>query len=267
MSELAQASKTQKLYLLLRHQIVGGELAIGDRLPSEPDMGVLHGVSRVTVRRVLAHLEEDGLISRQPGVGTFVKSSGVGRPIVAELANALAGLNEMGRATDVKLLSFAYVRPPLAVAQSLKLRPETRTQRSVRVRMSSKEPFSYLVAYVPERISATYSEADLATRSFLSLLERSGIEIAEAVQTVSATLATPEIADALKVDVGGPLLSITRVAFDKSGEGVQHLQGFYRPDRFRFEMHLTRSSEAADEFIWKPSHARGARANKRSALA
>ncbi|HEY8580183.1 MAG TPA: GntR family transcriptional regulator [Beijerinckiaceae bacterium] len=265
MAQPAQASKTQKLYLMLRHQIVGGELAVGDKLPSEPELGVLHGVSRVTVRRVLGLLEEDGLISRQPGVGTFVKSAGVGRPIVAELANALAGLNEMGRETDVKLLSFAYVRPPSSVAQSLKLRPDARTQRSIRVRMSHKEPFSYLIAHVPERVSATYSERELATQPFLGLLERSGVAIGEAVQTVSATLATPEIAAALRTDVGAPLLSITRVTFDKNGEGVQHLQGFYRPDRFRFEMHLTRSKEEPQEFVWKPSTARALRPAKRNA--
>ncbi|MBX9741285.1 MAG: GntR family transcriptional regulator [Beijerinckiaceae bacterium] len=257
MLSVATASKTQRLYLLLRHQILGGELNVGDKLPSEPELGALHGVSRVTVRRVLGQLEDEGFISRQPGVGTFVKERAVSRPIVAELSEALANLNEMGRATSVKLLSFAYVQPPAHVAAALNITRETRTQRSVRIRLSNKDPFSYLLTHVPERISSTYSEQELATQSFLSLLERSGVRIARATQTVTATLATPEISEALKVDIGAPLLSITRVNFDEAGVGVQHLQAYYRPDRYRFEMHLVRGKEA-EEFVWA-ADTRGAR--------
>jgi GntR family transcriptional regulator len=249
MLSVATASKTQRLYLLLRHQILGGELNAGEKLPSEPELGALHTVSRVTVRRVLGQLEDEGLISRHPGVGTFVKERAVSRPIVAELTDALANLNEMGRVTSVKLLSFAYVQPPAQVAIALNIARDTRTQRSVRIRLSNKDPFSYLLTHVPERISSTYSEQELATQSFLSLLERSGVRIARATQTVTATLATPEIAEALKIDIGAPLLSITRVNFDQSGEGVQHLQAYYRPDRYRFEMHLVRGQET-ESFVW-----------------
>lgn len=261
MLSVASASKTQRLYLLLRHQILSGELCAGDKLPSEPELGSLHAVSRVTVRRVLGQLEDEGLISRRPGIGTFVQKRGVSHPIVADLSDALANLNEMGRATSVKLLSFTYVEPPERIAASLKIASGARTQRSVRIRFSNKEPFSYLLTHVPERISATYSEHELATQSFLSLLERSGARIARAVQTVTATLATPEIADALKMDIGGPLLSLERVNFDQDGMGVQHLQAYYRPDRYRFEMHLVRSKEA-EEFVWAPEHV-----SRREALA
>jgi GntR family transcriptional regulator len=262
----AKASKTQLLYLLLRNRILGGELAAGDRLPSEPELGVQHGVSRVTVRRVLGQLEDEGLLSRQPGIGTFVKAAVTSQPMVVELSDALANLNEMGRATSVKLLSFSYVRPPGPIAASLKLPVGTRTQRSIRVRMSRQEAFSYLLAHVPERLSSSYSERELATQPLLSLLERTGLKIDHATQTVAATLATPEIAEALSMDIGAPLLSITRVIFDKAGDGVQHLQAFYRPDRFRFEMHLVRSKEA-EAFVWTPGKTATGRAAKKVAWA
>lgn len=256
------ASKTQRLYLLLRHRILGGELAAGDRLPSEPELGHLHDVSRVTVRRVLGQLEDEGLLSRQPGIGTFVKAVPNSQPMVTELSDALANLSEMGRATSVKLLSFAYVRPPASIAASLKLPAGMRTQRSIRVRTAQREPFSYLLAHVPERISSTYSERELATQPLLSLLERTGTKIDHATQTVTATLATPEIAEALSMDIGAPLLAVTRVIFDKAGEGVQHLQAFYRPDRFRFEMHLVRSKDV-EAFSWTPGKAATRRSSKK----
>ena len=132
MLSVATASKTQRLSLWLRHQILSGELNPGDKLPSEPELGSLHGVSLVTVRRVLGQLEDEDFISRRPAASTFVKERPVSRPIVAELSEALANLNKMGRATSVKLL-FAYVKPPIHVATSLRTSRETQTQRSVRI--------------------------------------------------------------------------------------------------------------------------------------
>jgi len=266
MSSAAEASKTQRLYLLLRHRIVSGELGVGDKLPSEPELGSLHGVSRVTVRRVLGQLEEEGLISRQPGIGTFVQHDGFRHPVKADLANVLAGLTEMGRATTARLLSFTYVKPPAPIARALRIAPDERTQRSVRIRAVHGEPFSYLLVHVPESIGMTYSEKELASKSLLGLLERSGVVIGRAMQTVTATLATPQLADALNIDIGAPLLGITRVIYDADEQGVQHLQAFYRPDRFIFQMELVRSKQQ-NQFVWAPSAGKPARKSKRSVYA
>ncbi len=102
--EGVDTSKTHRLYLMLRHAIMTGELGGGARLPSEPDLGHLHRVSRVTVRRALDQLEREGLIKRQPGAGTFVAARRATRPVVADLSNALVDLIEMGRRTGVRVL-------------------------------------------------------------------------------------------------------------------------------------------------------------------
>ena len=102
MAEAIETSKTRRVYLTLRDRISSGELTPGTRLPSEPDLAELHDVSRVTIRRALAELEREGLISRRPGAGTFITARMIKRPIVADLSNALAHLVEMGRSTDVR---------------------------------------------------------------------------------------------------------------------------------------------------------------------
>jgi GntR family transcriptional regulator len=157
----------------------------------------------------------------------------------------------MGRRTGVRLLSFAYVNPPESVAVSLGLEPGERTQRSIRVRLIDGAPFSYLVTHVPERIGVTYSEADLASMPLLGLLERSGIVVDEASQSIGATLAGPDIAEALELEIGSPLLSLTRVVWDPSGQGVEHLHALYRPDRYSFHMDLVRTG-AAGARRWNP---------------
>jgi len=246
-----EPSKTQRLYLLLKEQILKGTLSPGYRLPSEPQLAAQHRLSRVTIRRALDGLEQDGLIRRQPGAGTFVLDARPRKGVVGDLSNMLAHLVAMGRATRAKLLSFGYDVPPPAVSAALKLGDGERVQHSVRVRLIDDTPFSHLTTYVPERIGVTYSEADLASTPLLTLLERSGVVADRASQTVSATLAGPEIAELLQVEIGSPLLSMTRVVFDDHGRGVEYLSALYRPDLHSFQMEMTRTGIGAER-RWSP---------------
>ncbi len=250
MDAAAEPLKARRIYLLLRDRISTGDLEPGARLPGESHLATEHGVSRVTVRRALDQLAGEGLVMRRPGAGTYVSERRV-RPIVADLSNILAHLIDMGRSTSVRLLSFAYVTPPESVAEALKLKPGERTQRSVRVRLIDGQPFSYLTTHVPERVGLTYSEAELAATPLLELLERSGVYAERASQTIGATLAGPEAATALGVEVGSPLLSMRRVVFDRADRGVEHLHALYQPDRYSFHMDLVRSGEIGDR-RWNP---------------
>lgn len=248
----AETSKTHLLYLLLKERITSGAVAPGEKLPSEPALAGMHGLSRVTVRRALDGLAQEGLITRAAGTGTFVAPAAERAPMVADLTNMLAHLVQMGRDTRVRLLAFSYGVPPAPVCRALRLEPGERTQHSLRVRYLDDVPFSYLSTHVPERIGVTYSEADLATRPLLELLEHSGVVAHKADQTISATLAGPEAAEALGVEVGSALLSLTRVVLDRAGRGIEHLAALYRPDKHAFHMEMIRTGGGAAR-RWRPS--------------
>lgn len=246
MSDGIEPLKGRRVYLVLRDRIVSGALAAGERMPGEPSLAAEHGVSRVTLRRALDRLAEEGLITRKPGSGTFVRGGAVAGPIVSDFGRVYSHLVEMGSRTQVRLLAFAYGAPPPPVASALRLPDGARTQRSVRVRLLDDAPFSYLTTHVPEPVGLTYSEADLGRMPLLALLERSGVAIDRATQSITAALAGPDAAAALGVDVGAPLLSLTRVVFDAGGAGVEHLHALYRPDRYAFESDLVRTGRAGE---------------------
>jgi GntR family transcriptional regulator len=246
-------SKTQKVYLVLRDRIVSGEWTAGERLSGEPALAQEFDVSRVTVRRALARLVEEGLVERRAGSGTFVRGQRrrVGA-VITDVANVFSGLIAMGRATDVRLLSFEYVRPPGPVREALGLSDGELVQRSVRVRLVDGVPFSHLTAHVPERIGRVYSEADLARSPLLELMERTGLALDHARQEISAVLAGPEVSEALAVDTGAPLVALTRVVYGPNGEGMEHLSALYHPERYTLRMDLVRSGGTGGP-RWRPS--------------
>jgi GntR family transcriptional regulator len=242
-------AKAKQVYLVLRDRILSGAAGFGSKLPTENELAEFYGVSRVTVRRALGELEQERLIERRRSTGTRVIYRQAPAPITADIAGVLANLADMGRRTAVKLLSFDYVPAEGAVAQALGASPDQLLQRSVRVRSVDGLPFSYLTTHVPESISVTFTRQELASRPLLDLLERAGVKLEHARQRISAGLATPEVARALDVRTGSPLIELVRLVHDQAGRGVEHLHALYRPDRYAFEIDLVRSGAAKG---WAP---------------
>ena len=243
-------AKAKQVYLVLRDRILSGAVAFGAKLPTENVLAAVHGVSRVTVRRALGELARERLIERRRSAGTRVIYRPVLAPMTADISGVLASLADMGRRTTVKLLSFDYVPAEGVVARALGVPSDEMLQRSVRVRSVDGKPFSYLTTFVPEGVSLTFTRQELASRALLDLLERAGVKVEHARQRISAVLATLDVAAALDVRTGTPLIELTRVVYDQSGRGVEHLHALYRPDRYAFEIDLIRSGK--HNKAWSP---------------
>jgi len=244
-------AKAKQVYLILRDRILSGALGFGVKLPTENKLAERYSVSRVTVRRALGELERERFIERRRSAGTRVIYRPAPAPITADISGVLANIADMGRRTAVKLLSFDYVPAAGTVAEALGVEADELLQRSIRVRSLDRVAFSYLTTHVPESVAVTFSRQELASRPLLELLERAGIKVERARQRIGAGLATPEVAQALDVRAGSPLIELVRVVCDQSGRAIEHLHALYRPDRYAFEMELVRSGAAGTQ-SWLP---------------
>lgn len=248
---LPEGGKARRVYLHLQQEIARGLYAVGEALPGEQKLAATLKVSRVTVRRALDALEREGLIMRRAGSGTTVCGSKPQPTMAADFSTLIPQLVEMGQSTTARLLSFSYGAAPGGVAAAMGLGPSERVQMAVRLRMIEGVAFSHLTTWVPEEIAQSYSEAELATTPLFRLLERSGVKVTSANQSVSATLASPDVAELLGLSIGAPLLSIDRVVRDSDGRGVEYLSALYRPDMFKLDMSLSRIG-AGEERHWTP---------------
>ena len=244
-------AKAKQVYLVLRDRILSGSAGFGAKLPNENELAEHHGVSRVTVRRALGELARERLIERRRSAGTRVIYRPAPAPMSADISGVLANLADMGRRTAVKLMSFDYVPAEGVVAKALGAAPDQLLQRSVRVRSVDGVPFSFLTTYVLESVSLTYTQQELASRALLELLERAGVKVDHARQRISAGLATPDVAEALGVRTGSPLIELVRVVYDQAGQGVEHLHALYRPDRYALEFDLIRLGDSEAK-AWAP---------------
>ncbi len=246
--------KYHQVYLVLRQQLDEGRFV--KRLPSELALTQEFGVARVTVRKALERLVAEGRIVRTPGRGTVPVEPKARRSAAADAPPALAsagGLLEnivsMGLRTSVKVIDCALLRASEAVAQALQLPAEARVQKAVRVRSTREGPLSHITTWVPEALARGFGRRELARQPILLLLEASGVKIGRATQTISARLADATTARLLDVSVGSALLAVNRLVLDANDRPVQWLHGLYRPDRYAYEMQLSRVG-SVDAKVW-----------------
>lgn len=223
--------------------IEAGQLQPGDRLPSERELTERYGVSRMTVRQAIGHLEQEGFVRREQGKGSFVAP--------AKLEEALMGLTSFteemkrrGLVPSTRVISVQTIHSERIAAQ-LSLSANEPLYALERLRLAGGEPMEYERLYLPAHMVPGLPEMDL-TGSLYELLERQyGIRLTNALQTLEAVIADEPEADLLQVPVGSPLLAIMRVAFAATGEVVESSRSLYRGDRYKFTVSLARKEDGS----------------------
>ncbi len=230
---------------------MSGDFRPGGLLPSEEALTKEYEVSRITVRRALAIMTEEGLIVRKRGKGTFV-SKNARIPTSPRLSGSIEDLIYMGIQTDVKVIGSCWMKPNSAVSEALQLDEGEEALRLEKIRLVENSPFSHVLNYLPPSIGRKVHLDKIAEKPLLMILEDDlRIKVSEAIQTVEADVADAEVAGLLEIRVGEPLLRLERIVFDVKKKPVEYVSVLYRADRYFFTVNLTRK-KVGDSGGWEP---------------
>lgn len=219
-----------------------GDYPSGSYLEGEFDLAEMLDVSRLTVRRAVGSLVDQGLLVRERGVGTRVLAPPrQTRQIVAKMSSLFADLVKAGLEPETRVLRAETVPCPTESLGHLELERGTPVRLVERLRLLDGEPIALMwnVLFVGDRASLTPDT--LSNRSLYAVLRDVDKEPVVANQTVSAVAASPHEAELLGVADGSPLLLLERVGYDGDGTAVEHARVRYVPSRYAFEMRLVGS--------------------------
>ncbi len=230
----------EQIKAALRAHILDGTYAPHARMPSESGLCASFGVSRITVRQALGDLEKEGLLFRVHGKGTFVS-----KPKAFQNVTALQGFAEamssMGHEIVNQLRTLRFVQADPHIAERLALPEGARVAEIHRVRLLNREPVSLEVTWVPEALGKRLANADLVTRDIFLILENDcGLALGHADVSIDAVLADDELADALHLDEGGPVLRIERLTHTADGTPVDYEYLYFRGDAFQYRLRVDR---------------------------
>jgi GntR family transcriptional regulator len=221
----------------LEREIVDGMPAAGERLASEAALSRRFGVSRVTLRQALAHLEQRGMVHPQAGRGWYVGPAVDDRP-VSEEPGVLQSFTEMAASRGLRAGAVVLdcVRRPAEFdeAEELGVAPGAELLSLRRLRqldgISVAVDHSLLPGYLlPEVDPEIFHDASL-----YAALRRQGVRPYRADYEVQAIGADAEHAKLLGVDPGTPLLSARQICVDDQGRRIERGHITYRGDRYRF---------------------------------
>jgi len=215
----------------LRDRISIGKFVGGKLLPSESDLSREFKVSRVTIRRALEVLREEGLVSARQGFGWFVSGNQLSQTL-GHLGTIEEQLSASGMLPTRRIIEFAFEKATRTVAKILDCDQVLRVKR---VNMADDEPFAVVTVWCRFDLGKHLSRHDVEANSFYSLLK---INLGGATQTIGADSATGEEARLLEVPIGSPVLRCERVTSDEHGTAVLVSHHVFPAHRTNFVVEL-----------------------------
>lgn len=240
--------KSVNLSQIAREKIIeyidNEELQADDMLPSENLLMEKLGVSRYTVREALALLEQERLIYRVQGKGTFVNRKSV---------NIESGLEKLDSITDI-IRSFGYEpgtkwlgiekgKPTEDMIEKFGLEPGDGVITFKRVRTANGEPAAYLVDTIAEKYVGEKEIEVIDSESLFAYFEKElDIVIEYAITEITPSFPTEDMVEHLGIDKNSLFLLFHQLHYDRHGNLILYSFDYFDPEIFKFKVNRIRTN-------------------------
>jgi DNA-binding GntR family transcriptional regulator len=217
----------------ITEMIETGKLPLGSQLPSEGELSEMLGISRSTLREALGHLETYGMVTRQPGRGTFVTApQGLGGLERLEPFRYLAELADKEHQVIDRQVDIVPVTPELA--QCLNVDLHTRLVRIQSIEAIGETPCMYFEDYLIEDQVPAGPLLSYEGSSLTYMIEERDPPLSHTRSKIFAIAASQDVAEKLGVEAGQPILQLLENYYDASGETIGIAFTYLLTDHFYF---------------------------------
>jgi GntR family transcriptional regulator len=232
-------SDNRHLYLQvidhLKQDIENGIYKEREKLPSEFDLAKQLGVSRATLREALRILEEENVIIRRHGVGTFVNAKPLFTSGIEQLSSVTDMILQAGMKPGTIFLSSSTTGPTEEDIRRFSCKMEEEIVVIERVRTANGEPVVYCIDKVPDKIlTGTFSHEQ---ESIFNMLEYgTSRRITYAVASIEPIGYHEKVSPILECDPETALLVLKQMHFDEMDEPILYSVNYFRADKFSFQV-------------------------------
>ncbi|TMN23627.1 GntR family transcriptional regulator [Lentibacillus cibarius] len=230
---------SRQLYLQvidqLKQDIESGKYKPKQKLPSEFQLSKELGVSRATLREALRILEEENIVTRKHGVGTFVNPKPIFSSGIEQLNSVTYMIKESGKTPGSQFLTTEFLEPTADERQKFAPRELESIVKIERVRTADNEPVVFCIDKLPEGLVPV--DRVHQTDSLFKLMEAySGNRIAYAITYIEPVSYHDRIYEILKCDPEQSLLLLKQMHYTAEDEPVLYSVNFFRSDMFSFHV-------------------------------
>ncbi len=226
----------QQLYQQLRDKIENGALEVGAKLPSMRELAADYGISRLTARKAIEMLVNDGYVYVHHGKGAFVIHSRMLQGPVAVLTPPDIA-PEQAEMPSSRVVSVETVEADALLAERLRILPGDKVVRLEHAECVAGIPVVLAVSWLPYELCADVVNSEGPCESLPAVLEKSlGIPLRQTEETVRAALATPRELAVLELPAPSALLLVHRTTYTAQGRVVEYARVAYRADHYRIDL-------------------------------
>lgn len=243
MKNLLDKSRPIPLYYQVKESLLekikSNQFKVGDLIPSESELQEEYNVSRITIRRAIQELVQEGHLYTRQGRGTFVS-----KPKVSQELNLITSWAEtmaaMGMRPETKKIEYFEEPAPVNIARLLDIPIGDKVYRIERLRYADGEPTCIMTNYLSPAVVPGFLAKGLKSESLYETLEKHySIVLSRAEETVEAKAAKASEAELLNIKRGAPLLCATRVTYDITDRPVEVVISITRADRYSYKIRMT----------------------------
>lgn len=225
--------KYQIVYNYYSEQIKSGQLQSGEKLPTEAQICKLFCVSRVTVRKALDDLQNQGYIVKEHSKGSFV-SQDVSGMSLDRFQGFTEEMAERGMTASTEILHLSVEKAGKLAARKLNVDERSKVYVIERLRLVESEPMAIEKVILPCFYCPNLYKFDL-TKSLYSLLEKEyGLRFSGANEVLEAACANKREAEILNIKSKAPVLKIERLSYLSDNTVLEYTLSVYRGDRYKF---------------------------------
>ena len=217
------------------------QLGVGSAIPSERQLSVDFGVSRLTVRAALDELAREGHLVRRRGSGTFVQQPKIAQELT--MTSFSEDMRRRGMVPGSKTLSLARELAGARLGRLLHVSPGEEILVIKRLRLADGETMAIETLHLPAALVPGLVPADLNASFYELLRDRFGVTIASGTQAIEPTVTNADESQALGVPLHSPAFLFERTSRDETGRTVEFVQSVYRGDRYRIVTELSRPTQ------------------------
>ncbi|QFT88928.1 HTH-type transcriptional repressor YvoA [Bacillus sp. THAF10] len=232
-------SDSRHLYLLvvdrLKQDIEQKLYKEKEKLPSEFELSRRLGVSRATLREALRVLEEENIVVRRHGVGTFVNSKPVFSSGIEQLNSVTDMISQAGMKPGTVFLTSTIEKPSEEELSKFGNEEIKEVLHFERVRTANELPVVYCIDKIPTTIVEDYQS--YKNESLLDLLEeQAGRYISYAVTHIEPIGYHDKISPILECEPETALLVLKQMHYDQNDEPILYSLNYFRADKFSFHV-------------------------------
>ena len=224
---------------IIKRHISNGTLAVGDLLPSEAELCRSLYISRNTVRQAIGDLEDEGLVVRKRGKGTFVADPSTNRRGVRY--SFTTEVSSLGKVPSSTLVDFDLRVADSELCRKMELKEDTCVYCFTRVRNVDGQPLILETSYYPQFIYPNLTREMVETHSCYSLLYHVGITPFSADDSYEAVTLNAEQAELLGVQPGSSAFYHQRRTKTEDDRIYEYTCSYIRGDRVQRDVHMQKT--------------------------